>query len=320
MSYKTGIPSLNLRDLKATGENSHDLTRFVDGVGRAYEIYGFCRVRGHKLQEETKRKLYTVARDFFNIPAKAKLRYKLPGVNRGYKGLKEESAKNSKEGDLKEFFHVGRELQPEELRALQYPDNVWPPEIPEFKDATIKAYIEFEASGNDILEAIALYLDLGREYFRERTRNGNSVLRLISYPPITSDPGNAIRSGAHEDINLITLLTGADSPGLEIQTRKEGWIPVDAEEGELVVNAGDMLQWLTNGRIRSTTHRVVNPPVSGWKQQRISMPFFMHPLDSVDLTPPEKFITTDRPQRFGNITAGRYLQERLGQNYKPTGV
>ena len=311
------VPSLDLKDFRAAGANSHYGTRFVEELGKAYINYGFCRVSGHRVDRKTKNRLYTAANGFFDLPLETKMKYRRPGVNRGYKGFKEESAKNWTEGDLKEFFHIGRELNPAELERLKYPDNVWPDyDLPGFKAIGLHAYSEFEDSGNQFLEALEIFLGLEKNYFRERTRNGNSVLRLLHYPPIKSDPGNAVRSAPHEDINLVTLLTGADSPGLEILTVSGEWIPINAGHNELVINAGDMLQWFTNGLIRSTTHRVVNPPREKWYEPRISMPFFMHPDNKTDLTPPEQFVTAERPQRFGKITAGEYLDQRLGQNYK----
>ena len=304
MTYKFVVPTLDLNDFRATGANAHKQTTFLNNLESAYMRYGFCKIRGHKIVEKTKRELYEATVKFFTeLDTQQKLKYKNPGrSNRGYKAIGDESAKYTNKPDLKEFFHVGRELSPEDLARLGYERNVWPDEISGLRAACLEAYAQFETTANEILEAFEMFLDLGRHYFKERTVNGNSVLRLIHYPPLEDDTINAVRAAEHEDINLITLLIGADAPGLEILTEDGIWIPINSREDELTVNTGDIMKWLTNERIGSTTHRVVNPEGDRRKKSRFSMPFFSHPLDSMDIG--------------RGKTAGQFLQERLQEIYK----
>ena len=193
----------------------------------------------------------------------------------------------------------------------EYPDNVQVGDIAEFNPTFQKAYRAFEKSGKALLQAIALYLGLDEHYFDEHIHNGNSILRAIHYPPITSEPKSAIRAEQHEDINLITLLVGASADGLQILTKQNEWVGVTSLPEQIVVNVGDMLQRLTNNRLKSTTHRVVNPPREMWHTSRFSIPFFLHPKSQMDLTCLESCVDTSHPKAYPDATAGEYLDERL---------
>jgi isopenicillin N synthase-like dioxygenase len=191
------------------------------------------------------------------------------------------------------------------------PDNVWPTEVPGFKETFSELYASFERTGLTILRAIARYLKVDEDFFTDTVRDGNSVMRLLHYPPIASAPGSHVRAGAHEDINTITLLLGADEAGLELLTQDGRWVPVSPKAGELVVNIGDMLHRLTNGVLRSTSHRVVNPPAERSGRSRFSMPFFLHfRSDFLIEALPGTVASGERP-KWDPITADDYLQERL---------
>ena len=237
----------------------------------------------------------------------------MPGLagQRGYTSFGKEHAKQSKVADLKEFYQIGQEVVGDDPIRSEYPENVSVDELPEFTDLGHQLYRAFEKGGAELLRAIAIYLDLGENYFDDKIHNGNSILRAIHYPPITQEPDSAIRAEQHEDINLITLLVGASAGGLQLLTKEDKWVAVVPEEGELVINVGDMLQRLTNNYLRSTTHRVVNPPREEWHIPRLSIPFFLHPRSTMDLTCLENCVTDDNPLAYEPITAGEYLDERL---------
>jgi isopenicillin N synthase-like dioxygenase len=238
-----------------------------------------------------------------------KKRYEIPGMagQRGYTSFGQEHAKGSDAPDLKEFFQYGQETTGE----IKYAPNVTVDEIPAFNPTFNSAFRSFEDSGKKLLQAIALYLGLDEFYFDEWVNDGNSILRAIHYPPITVEPKSAIRAEQHEDINLITLLVGASADGLEILTKQDEWVGVTSLPEQIVVNVGDMLQRLTNNQLRSTTHRVVNPPRELWHTSRFSIPFFLHPKANMPLTCLESCITADEPKHYSDITAGEYLDERL---------
>jgi isopenicillin N synthase-like dioxygenase len=219
--------------------------------------------------------------------------------------------KGSEAPDLKEFFQFGQTVTGNNANSETYPENVDVKEIPAFKSTLYNVYRHFEQSGSALLSAIALYLNLPEDYFDEYIRDGNSILRCIHYPPITQEPKSAIRSEQHEDINLITLLVGASADGLQILTKQGEWVGVTSLPEQIVVNVGDMLQRLTNNRLRSTTHRVVNPPKELWHTSRFSMPFFLHPRSEMSLACLEECIDKDHPKAYEDITAGEYLDERL---------
>lgn len=212
---------------------------------------------------------------------------------------------------MKEFFQIGQEVKNGGVPPEHYPDNVAVAEEPNFPKLGRELYEAFEEAGGQLLKAIAIHLDLGVSYFDERTNLGNSILRSIHYPPITSEPSSAIRAEQHEDINLITLLVGASAGGLQLLNIEGEWMNIVPEEGEIVINVGDMLQRLTNNYLKSTTHRVVNPPREEWHKPRLSIPFFLHPRSDMDLTCLDSCVTEERPLAYVPISAGEYLNERL---------
>jgi isopenicillin N synthase-like dioxygenase len=304
------IPSVDLADFLSGDKKRKDA--FVQDLGKAYEEVGFVGVKNHGLTDELIDDLYKYVQQFFSLPLEQKKEYEIPGMagQRGYTSFGKEHAKGSDAPDLKEFFQYGqvaRENFSEEL----YPENVRVKEVVPFNATFDDAYRAFEKSGTALLQAIALYLGLDENYFDQYVYNGNSILRAIHYPPITSEPKSAIRAEQHEDINLITLLIGASADGLEILTKQEEWIPVTSVPEQIVVNVGDMLQRLTNNKLRSTTHRVVNPKREVWHTSRFSIPFFLHPKSSMSLQCLESCIDADHPKAYDDATAGEYLDERL---------
>ena len=230
---------------------------------------------------------------------------------RGYTSFGQEHAKGSEAPDLKEFFQYGQTIENGAVSTEEYPPNVRVDEIAGFNDIFLEAYRAFEKSGKSLLDAIAIYLDLPENYFQDKVETGNSILRAIHYPPIVQEPSSAIRAEQHEDINLITLLVGASADGLQILTRQGEWVPVTALPGQIVVNVGDMLQRLTNNKLKSTTHRVVNPPRELWHTSRFSIPFFLHPRSEVSLACLDSCVSQNIPKVYDDITAGEYLDERL---------
>ncbi len=286
---------------------------FVNKLGQAYEDVGFVSVTNHGISDENIEMLYQQVERFFSQPNEDKYKYEVKELagQRGYTSFGREHAKGSDAPDLKEFYQWGQTVKGEDPIKEEYPDNILVEEMPEFNNIIQKAYEKFEKAGGHLLEAIALYLELPENYFDDKIHNGNSILRAIHYPPIVEEPKNAIRAEQHEDIDLITLLVGASADGLELLTKENKWVPINAGPGEIVVNVGDMLQRLTNNRLRSTTHRVVNPPREKWHTHRYSIPFFLHPRSEMDLTCLESCISEDSPKTFSNMTAGEYLDERL---------
>ena len=229
-------------------------------------------------------------------------------------GKGKEHAKGRNTGDLKEFYHVGQDLPAAELEAENYPANIWPDEVPEFKEMTLAAYRALEQAGTHMLRAIALYLGLDENYFDARVHHGNSILRAIHYFPIEnpdSVPADAVRAAEHGDINLITLLMGASADGLQVLRRDGKWIPITALPEQIVVNVGDMLSRHTNNKLKSTIHRVVNPPRELMHTSRYSIPFFMHPRTEMDLTCLDGCIDAENPKAYPDTTAGEFLTERL---------
>ena len=305
------IPVVNLADFLSGDPQLKQ--KFVHDLGRAYESVGFVAVTNHGIPEELIADLYKYVQQFFAMPLEKKKSYEVPGLagQRGYTSFGKEHAKGSDAPDLKEFYQHGQMVEDGDPIKAEYPDNVIIKEIPAFTPTLNKTYKAFEKSGRVLLQAIALYLGLDENYFNTHIHNGNSILRAIHYPPITSEPKSAIRAEQHEDINLITLLIGASADGLELLTRDNKWFPVKAYGGDIVVNVGDMLQRLTNNKLKSTTHRVVNPPREQMKNSRYSVPFFLHPKSGMDLSCLESCINAAHPKKYTNITAGEYLDERL---------
>ncbi len=286
---------------------------FVQKLGKAYEEVGFVAVQNHGIPDELITRLYQNVQQFFALPLEKKRGYEITGLagQRGYTSFGQEHAKGSEAPDLKEFFQYGQTVGTDSPNFKEYPPNVLVHELPTFNETFLQAYRAFEKSGTALLAAIALYLDLPEQYFDDKITEGNSILRAIHYPPITQEPKSAIRAEQHEDINLITLLVGASADGLQILTLKGEWVPVTALPGQIVVNVGDMLQRLTNNKLRSTTHRVVNPPRELWHTSRFSIPFFLHPRSEISLACLESCISVDVPKAYTDITAGEYLDERL---------
>lgn len=303
------IPNLDF-NLWKNGTEA-DRAEFVAALGKAYTDIGFVTIKNHGFDEAVQEDLYQQAASFFQLDTVTKAQYEIKNLagQRGYTSFGKEHAKGIDAADLKEFWQVG---QPEPAyQGPEYHDNVSVTELPEFAPSFEKAYQTLEAIGQEMLQAIALYLGLEQNYFENWVRGGNSILRAIHYPPITQDPGDSVRAGQHEDINLITLLMGASAEGLEVLNKQGNWVGITAIPGSLVVNVGDMLQRLTNGVLKSTTHRVVNPPKEKWSSPRYSIPFFLHPVGKMPLDALDNCITADRPKAFNDITAGAYLEERL---------
>ncbi len=305
------IPVVDLADFTAGDESQKEA--FVQQLGKAYEEVGFVAVKNHGISYDLIMDLYKYVQDFFSLPSDKKRSYENPELagQRGYTSFGKEHAKGSDAPDLKEFFQYGQIVPADHILKSEYPDNVSVDEIPGFNETFYKAYRAFEKSGKALLQAIALYLGLEENYFDEYVEEGNSIVRAIHYPPITVEPKSAIRAEQHEDINLITLLVGASAGGLEILTKKNEWIGVTSLPEQIVVNVGDMLQRFTNNKLKSTTHRVVNPPRELWHTSRFSIPFFLHPKSSMSLAALESCIDPSHPKVYGDITAGEYLDERL---------
>ena len=255
------------------------LDSIADELGRSFREYGFAVIRDHGIPQDLIDRAEALSKEFFTLPDEVKKAYHIPGGGgaRGYTPFGTEKAKDAKIHDLKEFWHVGREL-PEGHELSEYmADNVWPSEVEGFRETFTKLYSAFEEAGARVLEGIALHLGLDRTFFAPTVEDGNSVMRLLRYPPLEGEEAEgAIRAAAHGDINTITLLLGAEEAGLELLTRQGDWKAVDVPEGALVINVGDMLDRLTNGKLRSTTHRVVNPRGQAAYRARYSMPFFLH--------------------------------------------
>jgi isopenicillin N synthase-like dioxygenase len=292
-----------------TNDDTVQKQTFVNELGKAYEEVGFVAVKNHGIPDELIADLYKYVQQFFSLPLEKKRKYEIPGMagQRGYTSFGQEHAKGSDAPDLKEFFQYGQEASGD----IEYAPNVLISEIEAFNPTFHAAYRSFENSGKKLLQAIALYLGLNEFYFDEWVNDGNSILRSIHYPPITHEPKSAIRAEQHEDINLITLLVGASADGLEILTKQNEWVGVTSLPEQIVVNVGDMLQRLTNNKLRSTTHRVVNPPRELWHTSRFSIPFFLHPKAEMPLACLPGCISADEPKHYEDITAGEYLDERL---------
>lgn len=305
------IPLVDLSQF-ITGNNDQK-SHFVKGLGQAFEEVGFVSVVNHGISDNLINDLYTAVEAFFKLPVESKRSYEIEGLagQRGYTSFGKEHAKGSNAADLKEFFQYGQTVEPGQTADEEYVSNVMVDEVPNFNTLFLQAYRAFELSGSYLLRAIALHLGLNEFYFDKQIQLGNSILRAIHYPPILQEPQSSIRAEQHEDINLITLLVGASADGLEILSKENQWLPVKAGEGQIVVNVGDMLQRLTNNKLSSTTHRVVNPPREKWSSSRYSIPFFLHPKSSMSLACLDSCISDEHPKAYEDYTAGQYLDERL---------
>ena len=305
------IPSIDLSDF--ISDDSSRKQKFVDAIGKAYEEIGFVALKGHFLNDALVENLYTEVKNFFSLPTETKRKYEIPGIGgqRGYVSFGKESAKGKKEGDLKEFWHFVQYVDDNAKLKSEYPDNVTVNELPGFNKIGKETYQMLEKTAKYVLRALALHLDLEETYFDNYIHNGNSILRPIHYPPIKEEPKDAVRAAAHGDINLITLLMGAQGRGLQVQNHKGEWLDAIAEPNELMINVGDMLSRHTNNKLKSTIHRVVNPPKELWGTSRYSIPFFMHPISEMKLDVLEGCIDENNPKQFDDITAGDFLNERL---------
>ncbi|MCK8520595.1 isopenicillin N synthase family oxygenase [Aquimarina sp. D1M17] len=305
------IPSVDLADFIADDPSRKQ--KFVNEIGRAYEEIGFVSLKNHFLNDELVEDLYKEVKAFFALPVATKEKYEIEGLGgqRGYTSFGKEHAKGKKEGDLKEFWHFGQEPEKDANLTEEYPPNVDVEELDHFNQTGMQAYRMLEKTGIYVLRALALYIGLEEHYFDHWASNGNSILRPIHYPPITEEPKGAVRAGAHGDINLITLLMGASTGGLQVQRKDGEWIDAIPQEDELVINVGDMLERHTNNKLRSTIHRVVNPPKEQWGKPRYSIPFFMHPRSDMKLNCLKECITDENPKHYDDITAGEFLHQRL---------
>ena len=304
------ITRINLEDFLSNDSEKKD--EFVKKLGNAFSEIGFVALKGHFLSSEIIEELYLQIEAFFKLPLEVKEKYEILNLagQRGYTSFGKEHAKGRKAGDLKEFWHFGQYLEKDDLNLI-YPDNIIISEIPKFNEIGKKAYQLLERTALYVLRGIASYLELEEKYFDGYIKNGNSILRPIHYPPILEEPKEAERAAAHGNINLITLLMGAQGPGLQVKNNSGQWIDAIAKEGELMINIGDMLSRHTNNRLKSSIHRVINPTKTHWGKSRYSIPFFMHPLSSMPLDCIDKCIDEKNPKAFEDITAGKFLNERL---------
>lgn len=310
MSQRT-IPVVNLSHFMKG--DAAQRKSFVEALGKAFHEIGFVGVTGHGIPKKLIDDFYKASESFFALPKAVKRQYEIKGMagQRGYTSFGKEHAKQSEVPDLKEFFQIGQEVPADDPDKADYPDNVHVEEVPAFTQLGIDLYQAFERAGGQLLRAIAIHLELPEDYFDREIEKGNSILRAIHYPPIREEPESAIRAEQHEDINLITLLVGASAGGLQLLNKEGEWKEVVPEQDEIVINVGDMLQRLTNNYLKSTTHRVVNPPREEWHLPRLSIPFFLHPVAGMDLTALERCVDQSNPRQYEPITAGEYLDERL---------
>jgi isopenicillin N synthase-like dioxygenase len=312
MSSSQNIPVVDLADWFA-GEASR--ARLIATVGQGLTEIGFFAVKNHGIDAELTESAYRVSQQFFHLEREVKAAYFSPEKKgqRGYTGYGREHAKDSAAPDLKEFWQIGRPDVPDDHPVHRlFGPNYWPDrESPDFRDVMTRLYLGLDALGKILLEAAALHLGEPAGLFRDMVEGSDTIVRVLYYPPVAADvPPGAVRSAAHEDINLITLLSGATSEGLELLRRDGSWMPVHTGFDTIVVDAGDMLQNLTNGLYRSTTHRVVNPGDS--HSERFSMPCFIHPRTEVDLSPlPSCIARTGGVKRYRDVSAGEFLMQRL---------
>ncbi len=307
----SAIPSVDLRDFVSGDSDKKE--KFIQEIGAAFENIGFVALSGHFLSDQLVEQLYSEIKKFFQLPQNVKDSYEIEGIGgqRGYTSFGKEHAKGRKEGDLKEFWHFGQYVENNPKLEAEYPNNVSVSELPDFDNVGKETYKMLEKTAQFVLRALALHLDLDENYFDEWIKNGNSILRPIHYPPITNEPKNAVRAAAHGDINLITLLMGAHGKGLQVKNHHGEWVDAIARPDQLMINVGDMLSRLSNNKLKSTIHQVVNPPRELWGTSRYSIPFFMHPISEMPLNCLENCIDEEHPKGFEDITAGAYLHERL---------
>ena len=304
--YLSKVPTLDIS--KFTEGDKDDIKNFSENLGSSFNQTGFAIIKNHGLTQEVTSGLYSTIQSFFELDDEKKIKYYFPELygQRGYVVKGQEHAKGSLKGDLKEFFHIGNP-------AISNPKNIWPIEINNFEDIGTNAFLTLEDIGLTLLKAIAIYLNLEEDYFTNKVKGGESIMRSIHYYPLKEEDveDGAVRAAAHGDINLITLLMGASADGLEILTKDEKWIPIISEPDQLVINVGDMLERLTSKKLMSTVHRVVNPSKEKLNTSRYSIPFFMHPKPEMDLTCLDNCVDDMNPKLFEDMTAGEFLEERL---------
>ena len=307
------IPVVNLNDFLSGNEARRQ--KFVTTVGDALVQLGFFALEGHGVDSDLIASSYQEAENFFLKTESEKKKYEDPAIKgqRGYTSFGREHAKNNSNPDLKEFWHVGREFAEDHELYDDYPQNIWPENSPGFKKTYLDLYNRLDTCSLEILKACSLYIGQPESYFADMATNGNTILRVIHYPPVDESMNpSSIRAAAHEDINLITLLCESTASGLELLERNGTWRPIHSIKGQIIVDAGDMLQNVTNGYFKSTTHRVVNPDNS--RERRFSIPFFVHPRSEVDLSPDAYCVQkTGGKAEFQNITAGKFLHQRLAE-------
>jgi len=305
------IPQVNLNDYLTGDPDSKK--KFINDLGKGFSEIGFIALKGHLLNDTVKESLYDEVKNFFNLSNEIKSKYIISGLasQRGFTPFGKEHAKGRNVGDLKEFWHFGQYVKNEPELDNKYPKNVIVNELEEFNSVGQKTYELLEETGRHVLGAIACYLNLDETYFDKHIFNGNSILRAIHYPPITQEPDKAERAAAHGDINLITLLMGAQGKGLQVLSNNGEWVDAIAEDDEIIVNIGDMLSRHTNNKLKSTIHRVVNPPKDSWNSSRYSIPFFLHPRLEMPLDCLETCVDKDNPKGFDDTTAGDFLYQRL---------
>ena len=303
---RDAVPTLDARDVEGD--------KFAHDIADAYAEYGFVIIQNHGIDKRLIDQCLDCMRRFFALPVEQKMRYKIPnaGGARGYTAFGVETAKDSKHSDLKEFWHVGRELPPGHPFSNVMAPNVWVDSIPGFRESALGLYAAFDMLGRRLLAPIARSVHLPPDFFDDKVNFGNSILRIIHYPPMPPEPTPSVRAGAHEDINVITLLLGAEEPGLEVLSKRGEWLPINPPAGSLVCNVGDMLQRLTNKHLRSTTHRVVNPPRERASNARYSLPFFLHFNPDFLIKTLPQYVDAQHPDLFPvPINAEDFLQERL---------
>ena len=305
------IPKADLNEFLSG--NSSKKTAFVKKIGTAFQEIGFLALKGHFLEDKLQDALYKQIHSFFKLSNKVKSSYEIKGGGgqRGYTGFGKEHAAGRSVGDLKEFWHFGQDVQSKPFLKNIYPENIIVKELENFNKIGNLVFLKLEKTAKIILQAVAIYLKLDQQYFDEFVDGGNSVLRAIHYPPIKEAPKEAERAAAHGDINLITLLIGAQGSGLQVLNRQNQWIDAIAKPDELMINIGDMLSRLTNNLLPSTIHRVVNPPKKTWDNSRYSLPFFMHPIPQMPLNCLPQTVDKNNLKKYEDILAGEFLFQRL---------
>lgn len=309
------ILTLNIQDFRSNDQDRKKA--FIKDLKTAFTEIGFVIIKGHDVDAELQKDAYDKIDQFFKWPVDKKKTFFVEGCGgqRGYTSFGAEHSKDNPVGDLKEFFSVGP-IVPEEYKKREvYPDNVPVQDIENFDKTLRNLFNKLNELGMDLLRAIAVIVEQDEEFFTPHVKYGNSKLRAINYPPLTGqEEKGAVRSAEHEDIDLITLLIGASNPGLQAKHKSGEWISIQTQPHEIVVNVGDMLQRLTNYRLVSTTHRVINPPKELANQTRYSMPFFLHPMEDMSLAALSTCVSEENPARETAITAGEYLEQRLIEN------